>query len=153
MKKELPRICYILGGGSTPLEIGEKFEVRSDSDTLYTRAHIEEDGTVYGRPDVAIPGCHLCQLIQGELKLIRRPRYTDQDIAIMRGRVAEGTPWVARNENRFLRAHQERPVLSIFAMWRTDGWDYDIDANLLPWVKPGECVDLREILREVDKDG
>lgn len=82
-----------------------------------------------------------------------RPHYTDQDIAIMRGRVAEGTPWVARNENRFLRAHQERPVLSIFAMWRTDGWDYDIDANLLPWVKPGECVDLREILREVDKDG
>ena len=152
MKKELPRICYILGGGSTPLEIGEKFEVRSDSDTLYTRAHIEEDGTVYGRPDVAIPGCHLCQLIQGELKIIRRPRYTDQDIAIMRGRVAEGTPWVARDDDKFLCAYKEEPE-RIRVGWYADDDFYDINGDLLSWIKPGECVDLREILREVDKDG
>jgi len=147
MKKELPRICYILGGESTPLEIGEKFEVRSDSDTLYTRAHIEEDGTVYGRPDVAIPGCHLCQLIQGELKIIRRPRYTDQDIAIMRGRVAEGTPWVARDNDGDLCTYKEKPE-RIRIGWCADDF-YDINGDLLSWIKPGECVDLREILREV----
>ena len=152
MKKELPRICYILGGESTPLEIGEKFEVRSDSDTLYTRAHIEEDGTVYGRPDVAIPGCHLCQLIQGELKLIRRPRYTDQDIAIMRGRVAEGTPWVARDDDGDLEAYKEKPE-RLKIGWYADDDFYDINGDLLSWIKPGECVDLREILDEVDKDG
>ena len=152
MKKELPRICYILGGDETPLEIGEKFEVRSDSDTLYTRAHIEEDGTVYGRPDVAIPGCHLCQLIQGELKLIRRPRYTDQDIAIMRGRVAEGTPWVARDDDGDLEAYKEKPE-RLKIGWYADDDFYDINGDLLSWIKPGECVDLREILDEVDKDG
>lgn len=149
MKKELPRICYILGGEETPLEIGEKFEVRSDSDTLYTRAHIEEDGTVYGRPDVAIPGCHLCQLIQGELKIIRRPRYTDQDIAIMRGRVAEGTPWVAREDDGDLEAYKEKPE-RLKIGWYTDDDFYDINGDLLSWIKPGECVDLREILREVE---
>lgn len=153
MKKELPRICYILGGESTPLEIGEKFEVRSDSDTLYTRAHIEEDGTVYGRPDVAIPGCHLCQLIQGELKLIRRPRYTDQDIAIMRGRVAEGTPWIARDKDGCLYAYQEHPEISEQGTWLSEKYCCDINTDLLSWIKPGECVDLREVLREVDKDG
>ena len=149
MKKELPRICYILGGDETPLEIGEKFEVRSDSDTLYTRAHIEEDGTVYGRPDVAIPGCHLCQLIQGELKIIRRPRYTDQDIAIMRGRVAEGTPWVARSKYGDLYAYEERPEISEQGTWLSIKYCCEINSDLLLWIKPGECVDLREILREV----
>ena len=152
MKKELPRICYILGGEETPLEIGEKFEVRSDSDTLYTRAHIEEDVTVYGRPDVAIPGCHLCRLIQGELKIIRRPFYTDQDIAIMRGRVAEGTPWIARDDDGDLEAYKEKPE-RLKIGWYTDDDYYDINNDLLSWIKPGECVDLREILDEVDKDG
>ncbi|RGX52924.1 hypothetical protein DWV16_17595 [Anaerotruncus sp. AF02-27] len=152
MKKELPRICYILGGDETPLEIGEKFEVRSDSDTLYTRAYIEEDGTVYGRPDVAIPGCHLCQLIQGELKIIRRPHYTEQDIVIMHGRVAEGTPWVARDDDGDLEAYKEKPE-RLKIGWYTDDDYYDINNDLLSWIKPGECVDLREILDEVDKDG
>ena len=152
MKKELPRICYILGGESTPLEIGEKFEIRSDSDTLYTRAYIEKDGTVYGRPDITMSGNYLCQLIQGELKIIRRPRYTDQDIAIMRGRVAEGTPWVARDDDKFLCAYKEEPE-RIRVGWYADDDFYDINGDLLSWIKPGECVDLREILREVDKDG
>ena len=149
MKKELPRICYILGGEDTPLEIGEKFEVRSDSDTLYTRAHIEKDGTVYGRPDVTIPGNYLCQLIQGELKLIRRPRYTDQDILIMRGRVAEGTPWVARDDDGDLEAYKEKPE-RLKVGWYTDDDFYDINGDLLSWIKPGECVDLREILQEAE---
>lgn len=154
MKKELPRICYILGGDETPLEIGEKFEVRSDSNTLYTRAYIGEDGTVYGRPDVAIPGCHLCQLIQGKLKIIRRPRYTEQDIAIMRGRVAEGTPWVARDNDGCLYAFKRKPELHALGAWFSeDDYYYTIDENLLLWINFGECVDLREILREVDKDG
>ena len=30
---------------------------------------------------------------------------------------------------------------------------YDINNDLLSWIKPGEFVDLREILDEVDKDG
>ena len=139
----------MLGGEETPLEIGEKFEVRSDSDTLYTRAHIEEDGTVYGRPDVAIPGCHLCQLIQGKLKIIRRPRCTEQDILIMRGRVAEGTPWVARDDDKFLCAYKEESE-RIRVGWYADDDFYDINGDLLSWIKPGECVDLREILREVE---
>ena len=149
MKKELPRICYILGGESTPLEIGEKFEIRSDSDTLYTRAYIEKDGTVYGRPDITMSGNYLCQLIQGELKIIRRPRYTEQDIAIMRGRVAEGTPWVARDDDGDLEAYKEKPE-RLKIGWYTDDDYYDINNDLLSWIKPGECVDLREILREME---
>lgn len=149
MKKELPRICYILGGESTPLEIGEKFEIRSDSDTLYTRAYIEKDGTVYGRPDITMSGNYLCQLIQGELKIIRRPRYTEQDIAIMRRRVAEGTPWVARDDDGDLEAYKEKPE-RLKIGWYTDDDYYDINNDLLSWIKPGECVDLREILQEAE---
>ena len=87
----------------------------------------------------------------GRAKLIRRPRYTDQDIAIMRGRVAEGTPWVARDNDGDLRTYKEKPE-RIRIGWCADDF-YDINGDLLSWIKPGECVDLREILREVDKDG
>lgn len=152
MKKELPRICYILGGDETPLEIGEKFEVRSDYGTLYMRAHIEEDGTAYGGPDITMSGNYLCRLIQGKLKIIRRPHYTEQDIAIMHGRVAEGTPWVARDDDGDLEAYKEKPE-RLKIGWYADDDFYDINGDLLSWIKPGECVDLREILDEVDKDG
>lgn len=146
MKKELPRICYILGGDETPLEIGEKFEVRSDYGTLYMRAHIEEDGTVYGGPDITMSGNYLCRLIQGKLKLIRRPHYTEQDIVIMHGRVAEGTPWVARSKYGDLYAYEERPKISEQGTWLSIKYCCEINSDLLLWIKPGECVDLRDIV-------
>lgn len=146
MKKELPRICYILGGDETPLEIGEKFEVRSDYGTLYMRAHIEEDGTAYGGPDITMSGNYLCRLIQGKLKIIRRPHYTEQDIAIMHGRVAEGTPWVARSKYGDLYAYEERPEISEQGTWLSIKYCCEINSDLLLWIKPGECVDLRDIV-------
>lgn len=146
MKKELPRICYILGGEETPLEIGEKFEVRSDYGTLYMRAHIEEDGTAYGGPDITMSGNYLCRLIQGKLKIIRRPHYTEQDIAIMHGRVAEGTPWVARSKYGDLYAYEERPEISEQGTWLSIKYCCEINSDLLLWIKPGECVDLRDIV-------
>ncbi|WP_147539503.1 hypothetical protein [Anaerotruncus rubiinfantis] len=78
-----------------------------------------------------------------------RPHYTEQDIAIMRGRVAEGTPWVARDDDKFLCAYKEEPE-RIRVGWYTDDDYYDINNDLLSWIKPGECVDLREILREME---
>ena len=77
-----------------------------------------------------------------------RPHYTDQDIAIMRGRVAEGTPWVARDKDEFLCAYKEEPE-RIRVGWYADDDFYDINGDLLSWIKPGECADLREILWEV----
>ena len=83
-----------------------------------------------------------------------RPHYTDQDIAIMRGRVAEGTPWVARDNDGCLYAFKRKPELHALGAWFSeDDYYYTIDENLLLWINFGECVDLREILREVDKDG
>ena len=81
-----------------------------------------------------------------------RPHYTDQDIAIMRGRVAEGTPWIARDDDGDLEAYKEKPE-RLKIGWYTDDDYYDINNDLLSWIKPGECVGLREILDEVDKDG
>ena len=69
----------------------------------------------------------------------------------MRGRVAEGTPWVARDDDEFLCAYKEEPEVHTSGRWYASDGFYDINRDLLPWVKPGECVDLREILREVDK--
>jgi hypothetical protein len=78
-----------------------------------------------------------------------RPHYTDQDIAIMRGRVAEGTPWVARSKYGDLYAYEERPEISEQGTWLSIKYCCEINSDLLLWIKPGECVDLREILREV----
>lgn len=145
MKKELPRICYILGGEDTPLEIGETFEVESEECSFYKKAYVDEYGIVYAGIGNAMNGNGICRLIQGGLKIIRRPRYTDQDIAIMRGRVAEGTPWVARDDDKFLCAYKEEPE-RIRVGWYTDDDFYDINGDLLSWIKPGECVDLRDIV-------
>lgn len=150
MKKELPRICYILGGEETPLEIGEKFEVSSEESCLCKNAYVDESGVVYTSVRNTMSGVYLCQLIQGKVKIIRRPRYTDQDIAIMRGRVAEGTPWVARDNDGCLYAFKRKPELHALGGWFSeDDCCYTIDENLLLWINFGECVDLREILDEV----
>ncbi|WP_368234787.1 hypothetical protein [Anaerotruncus rubiinfantis] len=78
-----------------------------------------------------------------------RPHYTDQDIAIMRGRVAEGTPWIARDKDEFLYAFKRKPELHALGGWVSGDGYYSINGDLLSWIKPGECVDLREILDEV----
>lgn len=160
MKKELPRICYILGGDETPLEIGERCRVKYDSgmeDSL--EFYIDQTGTpkwdASKRPEYENEKADdkiIGKLVMGRAKLIRRPHYTDQDIAIMRGRVAEGTPWVARDDDGDLEAYKEKPE-RLKIGWYTDDDYYDINGDLLSWIKPGECVDLREILDEVDKDG
>ncbi len=68
----------------------------------------------------------------------------------MRGRVAEGTPWVARDKDGYLYAFERKPELHALGAWFSeDDCYYTIDENLLLWINFGECVDLREILDEV----
>lgn len=158
MKKELPRICYILGGDETPLEVGERCRIKYDSgmeDSL--EFYIDQNGTpqwdTSKRPEYENEKADdkiIGKLVMGRAKLIRRPHYTDQDIAIMRGRVAEGTPWVARSKYGDLYAYEERPEISEQGTWLSIKYCCEINSDLLLWIKPGECVDLREILREVE---
>lgn len=94
----------------------------------------------------------LTDLINGKIQVESIPKWTEIDITIARGRVAEGTPWVARNSDGKLFAYKTEPSLDWDGAWSDAAGDLDwdmylLDANLLLQINPGKCVDLREIIK------
>ena len=70
-----PRICEVLG-----VEVGERFDVKSEIVSLYTDAYISEDGIARTKTITPIDSMRLCEIINGELKIIRKPRWTEQEV-------------------------------------------------------------------------
>lgn len=75
-----PRICEVLG-----VEVGEHFRVESDSFILFPEAFVDESGIVRASAGQSMGGLRVCQLISGELRIIRQPRFTEEEVADARG--------------------------------------------------------------------
>lgn len=111
-----PRICYLLGGEDTPLEIGEKFEVDGEC----SRYYISEDGVMH------ITGCAqesasgIYTALNHPEKIIRKPKieFSDDEKAFMRLLVKKGYKWIARDRDDTLAIFTGKPKLV--------GYDYDI---------------------------
>lgn len=107
----LPRICYVLGGEDTPLEIGEEFEVEGEPGVIY---YIGMDGIVYistfdGDDYESESGVYTA--INHPEKIIRKPRLTfsDDEKALMRLYVGAGYPWLAKDEDGRCFAYGNKP--------------------------------------------
>ena len=69
MTKKKPRICEILG-----VEPEERFRVVGESGRVcFREAFITDDGIVYAAVRQRMAGVGVCMLINGALRIVRRP--------------------------------------------------------------------------------
>lgn len=133
-KQDKPRIAEVLG-----VEVGERFRiVGGDFDTV--EFYIQEDGEPSTYVHAALP-----YAINHPESIIRTPRLTEPEIAIMR---AVGARWVSRDP----RSESQVELYSEKPEYRADGEFVPqsgkkcvaiiYDAERFPSVKPGECIGL-----------
>ena len=130
-----PRICQLLG-----VEVGERFRVEIDNICLCPQAFVDEGGIVRAGVGAAMNAIQLCQLINGELRLIRRPQFTPQEAEdarqIMR-LLGDPTLYACRDEG-------QTPFL-------TDRYDrlcIELGMDIFPSIPPGSRVSLKTIAGE-----
>lgn len=103
IEPNFPRICYLLGGEDTPLEVGEKFEINT-ADCKGVEYRINESGclefankNIWCECSTQMP---LVYVIDNPEKIIRKPKltFTDDEKAMLRLYAGAGYLWVARNK-------------------------------------------------------
>lgn len=97
-------------------------------------------------------GMRLSQLIKGELRIIRKPRFTEEEVAVLHALYSAGARWLARGD-KHLRWYAQKPYQR-----EEDGkWDMQGDwgtmsgklpAKLFPSLLPGQSIKLSEITGE-----
>lgn len=155
MKK--PRLCEILG-----VEVNENFKIEGwedacfcvDIDGFFWRQLSKEeiaDGTDYYKTFIA-----LCEIIEHSELIIRLSKpltYTEQEIAIMRGRVAEGLSWLTRDFAGGLKTFANNPQRTT-GYWEDNcGCPYKIrNINLFPQITfENSPINMKEELMRIDE--
>lgn len=117
VESPLPRICYLLGGENTPLEIGEKFTVDDEKFKNHTY-RISENGLRQHRDDTG--GWWFSSneemftfILNHPEKIIRKPKieFSDDEKAMMREFVKAGFAWIARDKDDTLAVFTGKPKL------------------------------------------
>lgn len=126
----LPRICYILGGEDTPLEINEVFGIKNESGEFrinqYGYFQIKpQTSQVWmgdGRSDT------LPNLINYPEKIIRKPRltFTDDEKAALN---LFGNMWIARDNDKELWIYSTEPTADD-GMWDNGNEGYHLPGKL-----------------------
>lgn len=123
-----PRICEVLG-----VEVGERFDVKSEIVSLYTDAYISEDGIARTKTITPIDSMRLCEIINGELKIIRKPRWTEQEVEM------------AKNLLEVVGPAELRKVADMVTM-KVDGKIIYLRKDAFPSLKNEMAVTLDEII-------
>lgn len=123
-----PRICEVLG-----VEVGERFDVKSEIVSLYTDAYISEDGIARTKTITPIDSMRLCEIINGELKIIRKPRWTEQEVEMAKA-IKVLFPCAI--------AITKAPFGSVFV----SGASLTLSTEYFPSIQPGQSVTLDEII-------
>lgn len=133
--KHKSRICELL-----EVDVGERFRVESDSCVLYSDAFVDDDGVVRASVGQAMDGMRICQLISGELRIIRKIRFTEEELADAKT-IMRMFPWckkIARTNSGKLCLIGHRP---------NKYWERElIGESLFPSICPGQCIGILEIV-------
>ena len=131
-----PRICEVLG-----VEVGERFDVKSEIVSLYTDAYISEDGIARTKTITPIDSMRLCEIINGELKIIRKPRWTEQEVedakTLCRMWPGGKIEFKRYEDGRCAMVHIQGSLHGCLDLGQVD---------LFPSLRPGQSVTLDEII-------
>ena len=146
IKPDKPRLAEALG-----VEVGQKWRVVCpEEDINSVEVWLNEKGHLIGETLVA-GSVILCAAINHPESIIRAPRLTEPEIAIMR---AVGAKWVSRNINNGVDCvvncaavylWKEKPSSSI-GLYFADGGPIATvnDPDLFPSVKPGDLIEYEK---------
>ena len=131
-KHDKPRLAEVLG-----VEVGEKF-------TFHDRElWVDEQGLMHDL-DGYVSGNTVCDVVNHPESIVRAPRLTEAEVAIMR---AVGAKWVSLSEN----VNNERVVLWRNRPEKTKKGTYlgaisiaYVNIDRFPSVKPGDLIGLEE---------
>ena len=137
-----PRIAEILG-----VLVDETFEIHAD--TTKTKAKISKDGFV---ESVGVgwqfDAFSVCNLINGRYKIIRKPQFSTDELAMLRLLYDNNVHYIARDNNGEIFTYQELPI-ELFQTW--DAHDYcELPQFLFPQVQWSdvEPLNIENILRD-----
>lgn len=129
----LPRICYLLGGDETPLEIRELFEIEGyNSNPCY----IHESGILYNRHRVCVGSDWLYYILNHPERIIRKPKltFTEDEKAFLRLYAGAGYLWIARESDGVLLAWQNEPTKDQDEDFSATGEACILPESLLPTI-------------------
>ena len=140
-KQDKPRICEVLG-----VEVGERFDANNYSD-----AYVDSTGVVRTKTGVLMDSDKVCNLINHPDRIIRKPRFTNDEVALMR-LLKQTYSW----GNYIVRTPSDVLVLMELSPQFGDG-GYGLESgttgrilpfpnNLLISICPGQSVKLTDII-------
>lgn len=136
--KQKPRLAEVLG-----VEVGEKFHIKGRSEGVRgVTFWISENGICCTEPENApyFPFAVLDAINHPE-SIIRGPRLTESEIAIMR---AVGATWVSRyDEDTFVILWGNKPTLRDYGYVGTK-ISAKVFGDRFPSVKAGDCIEVGE---------
>lgn len=146
------KICELLG-----VAVGQEFNaVNHKMDIVRGPCKIN----AYGRIVDATTGCGIyghtiCDLVNGDYKIIPKPDITETEKIIARGRIAEGTPWIARDSKEefgTLYCFSDKPTRGPRFYYNSNSNNeeaHEMGSQLFQWITyENSPIDLRAIVKD-----
>ncbi len=122
-----PRICQVLG-----VEPKEKFDAGS-----YKDAYVDLYGTIRTNIGTLMDADQVCNIINHPDRIIRKPRFTQQEVEFARlfNAACKNVVWIQRNDEKTL-------------VWVVEysNEEYRLPFRLFPSIQPGQSYTLDEII-------
>lgn len=120
-----PRICEVLG-----VEVNEQFDF-----CMYNGLYVDKAGYVRTNKGVIIDGDVLCLLFNEPSHIIRKPRWTEQEVKAAEAILTLWPDATILEDGRpyYIRVHGKDRLLNT------------VDLDLFPSIQPGQSVKLSEI--------
>lgn len=122
-----PRICEVLG-----VEPKEKFDAGS-----YKDAYVDLYGTIRTNIGTLMDADQVCNIINHPDRIIRKPRFTQQEVEFARlfNAACKNVVWIQRNDEKTL-------------VWVVEysNEEYRLPFRLFPSIQPGQSYTLDEII-------
>ena len=128
-------------GGKEIFKIKDNIRFKKDESTPYVSWLICENEK------------ELCEMIQYPEKInIINPRLSETEITIIKGRIAEGYRWIARDDVNYLYTYERKPCFSCGSFEDESSESVYINENFFKFIKKGQCYSLIDLIKGVDNN-
>lgn len=115
----------------------------------------KDEGTPYISWSICENEKELCEIIQYPEKIhIINPRLSETEITIIKGRIAEGYRWMARDNDDDLFTYTNQPCFNKNrGAFEDDGSETsNISEIFFKFIKKGQCYNLVDLIKGVDNN-
>lgn len=128
-------------GGKEIFKIKDNIRFKKDESTPYISWSVCENEK------------ELCEMIKFPEKInIINPRLSETEITIIKGRIAEGYRWIARDDAGYLDTYEHKPCF-ICGSFEGEGLESsNVNEDFFKFIKEGQCYNLVDLIKGVDNN-